>query len=398
MKTELAFASLHFHPKPLRTPDGIIENDLRAGGDVLCASPCYEDDNYPRPRHKYRNTLRGVSAYDLTIETARKHGVRVVEAYICGRVSFFDWVHEPVLTLLILAYRDNTAPGVWTGLVREFRGVLHDKGWPEMPVEVIDPAFFLTHLLHPCQPEEAIFPIWKDVADEIIAKTDLAGILTVGCFRVGGGGEGYNSWYQRHEKYPPTVVLGVDPHIQRDWREAREGVVRILDSRGLDEVAVLIRKDMPSPRIETSRAKPVSAEHIRPGPSLDTKDVPHLSPDLYTQGQTGCLSVEYANLQVCLIIRKVADGEAVILPTWKHIVILPHQTPFAREHDSGTMVVDTFGGVYGMIFATSGTGNCDLGYFTSTEDLLDDLGHAAGVRSIRFLDREFDDDGYVVSE
>jgi hypothetical protein len=51
---------------------------------------------------------------------------------------------------------------------------------------------------------------------------------------------------ESRERCPPTVVIGVDRLVKRDWTQVRETVIAILDARGLDEVAVLIRKDADS--------------------------------------------------------------------------------------------------------------------------------------------------------
>jgi hypothetical protein len=43
---------------------------------------------------------------------------------------------------------------------------------------------------------------------------------------------------------PPTVLMGIDRTSTRDWKQAREQMISILDSNGLGSVAVIIRKDI----------------------------------------------------------------------------------------------------------------------------------------------------------
>ncbi|KAL2844019.1 hypothetical protein BJX68DRAFT_269884 [Aspergillus pseudodeflectus] len=122
----------------------------------------------------------------------------------------------------------------------------------DFSVEITDVRFHQRESIHPCYPTDAIFPVWTDVAEEIMTRiSDPTGIFTIGCFRVGG--KIYTrdlSWEwavkESRERCPPTVVIGVDRLVKRDWAQVRETAIAVLDARDLDEVAVLIRKDVDS--------------------------------------------------------------------------------------------------------------------------------------------------------
>ncbi|KAL3482730.1 hypothetical protein BJX62DRAFT_245590 [Aspergillus germanicus] len=66
--------------------------------------------------------------------------------------------------------------------------------------------------------------------------------------------------------------MGVDRLVERDWTQVRETVIAVLDARGLDEVAVLIRKDVDS-RPEKlvgdwDPQSPLGVQDCRPDPGL----------------------------------------------------------------------------------------------------------------------------------
>ncbi|KAL2788064.1 hypothetical protein BJX66DRAFT_340567 [Aspergillus keveii] len=270
---------------PTSTEDGIIEIDYRAGGPVLCESPCISNlFQYALPReHKYYNLVAN-EAHKVArpiVHLCNDENIGgLVGVHLAGRQSMCALQDEPVPTLLISMdriqsdehERDRSVQGKerrsWTDLVRIFRASLRkslatlrqsgldqnnlDLDADDFSVEVTDVRFDERESIHPCYPTDAISPVWTDVAEEIMARVlDPTGIFTIGCFRVGGKiytRDRYWEWTvkESRERCPPTVVIGVDRLVKRDWTQVRETVIAILDARGLDEVAVLIRKDADS--------------------------------------------------------------------------------------------------------------------------------------------------------
>lgn len=96
---------------------------------------------------------------------------------------------------------------------------------------------------------------------------------------------------------------------------------------------------------------------------------------------TGITKGTYANLDIC----NVGGGASA---TWEHAVILPRDI-FARAGDSGSLLFNGSGDVRGIIF--SGSRNCDVAYFTSTRDLLEDIRHIVGLRDIDEIRLKTDD-------
>jgi hypothetical protein len=158
---------------------------------------------------------------------------------------------EPVPTLLISMDRvlsdehewEREVQGKgrrsWIDLVRIFRASLRkslasiwqseldqnnlDLDADDFSVEIIDVRFYERESIHPCYPTDAIFPVWMEVAEEIMTRvSDPTGIFTIGCFRVGGKVYTRNQYWEwsveeSRERCPPTVVIGVDRLVKRDW-------------------------------------------------------------------------------------------------------------------------------------------------------------------------------------
>jgi hypothetical protein len=293
------------------TEDGIIEIDYRAGGPVLCESPCTSNlFQHTLPRgHKYHNLLanEGHKVQSPIVHLCNDEDIGgFVSVRLVGRRSVYALQEEPVPTLLISMdrvqsdehEREREVQGKgrrsWTDLVRIFRASLRkslasiwqseldqnnlDLDADDFSVEIIDVRFYERESIHPCYSKDALYPVWTEVAEEIMARVlDPTGIFTVGCFRVGGKihtRDRYWEWTvkESRERCPPTVVIGVDRLVERDWTQVRETVMAILDARGLDEVAVLIRKDADS-RPEKlvgdwDPRSPLGVQDCRPDPGL----------------------------------------------------------------------------------------------------------------------------------
>ncbi|KAL2830833.1 hypothetical protein BDW59DRAFT_158273 [Aspergillus cavernicola] len=221
---------------PVPTADGFLETDLRAGGPQLCESPCETLRKIPRSHTNY-TLLQGPGSYQLLTQLGDIcHGenVRYSDMIFCGRRSVYEPNDDPIVTLLVTAGRCE-AQSSWISLTRMLSNHLRGRGLQRVSVEIMDPKLMQRPKIHPCLPSDPIFPIWTQVATDIFNGINRAGVFTVGCFRIG-------SDYDRHQ-CPPTVLLGVDRKVKRDWKQLREVVITILDRHNLHAVAVTIRKD-----------------------------------------------------------------------------------------------------------------------------------------------------------
>ncbi|KAJ0420794.1 hypothetical protein BJY00DRAFT_312720 [Aspergillus carlsbadensis] len=267
---------------PIPTEDGIIEVDYRAGGRSSAS-----------PRHKYYNLVAN-EAHRVErpiVHLFNDENIRgLVGVYLVGRQSVYALQDEPVPTLLISMdriesgehERDRERQGKerrnWTDLVRISRASLRKSLVSLWQSDLQNNLDLDGESIHPCYPTDAIFPVWTDVAEEILTRiSDPTGIFTIGCFRVGGKiytRDRYWGWTveESRERCPPTVVIGVDRLVMRDWIQVRETVIAILDARGLDEVAVLIRKDADSRPVKAvgdwDPQSPLEVWNCRPNPDL----------------------------------------------------------------------------------------------------------------------------------
>ncbi|PKY07427.1 hypothetical protein P168DRAFT_302357 [Aspergillus campestris IBT 28561] len=223
--------------EPLNSPDGLIEEDLRAGGPHLCESPCHTFNLVPRDHPHYAFIVgdRGKRLVSELTPICQNAGINLLETRLCGRRCAFETNAQPALTFLVLDLRPDVSERGWIPLARSLRHCLQSKGLGDIKVEITNTDFFQRAHIFPCKPYDNIFHVWEDVATEIMGAIDLAGVCTIGCFRVGVS--------SRRKECPPTVLFGVDRDTRRDWKVVREAAVRVLDERGLTDVAVLIRKD-----------------------------------------------------------------------------------------------------------------------------------------------------------
>lgn len=217
-------------------PDGFEETDLRAGGPRLPESPCKTIETIPRTYWNH-NLFQGRGSYILDTQLrdiCQRENFRPISMRFCGRRSVYEPATDLTFTLLVVARRDQSQ-GSWISLARKLSNHLRGQGLQGINVEIIDPKLSQRPNIHPCLPTDSIFPIWTQVSTDIFNGIDRTGVFTIGCFRIG-------SDYDL-QKCPPTVLLGVDKNVRRDWRDLREVVVSILDRHNLTAVAVAIRKD-----------------------------------------------------------------------------------------------------------------------------------------------------------
>lgn len=238
------------HPSP--TPDGFIEGDLRAGGPDLREPPCNSNHRIP-PEHPYHEQLTGDGAYQLIKQAygiCKEEGLQYSGVYFCFRQSIYNTEDDehgrgPAMTLLVYIRRGTGTHRGWVGVARRLHALLLGEGVHGVSVEIADPRFEDNLSVYACYPTDIICPVWRDLVPEVIAQVDTTGINTIGCFRVGLKDTD-------RSECAPTVLLGVNYRVQRDWKSVRETVVHVLDRYNLSSVAVLIRKDSGKPSLSAA--------------------------------------------------------------------------------------------------------------------------------------------------
>lgn len=195
-------------------------------------------------------------------DICRDDNVRPDHMEFCGRRSMYEPDRKPIVTLLVVAKRNNPSQGSWTIVSRKLFHYLRGSGITDVSVEIMDEKFEEDPRIHVCVQSDAIFPIWKLVALQIFHNIDRRGVFTIGCFRIGDDND--------RLKCPPTILLGVDHAVKRDWKPVRDTIVAILDNRGLLNVAVTIQKDNKVRRRGGIRDEGVAVEDCRKDPNLGT--------------------------------------------------------------------------------------------------------------------------------
>lgn len=220
---------------PVAESDGFLEADLRAGGPILCDSPC-DTIPYTEKDARYRDALAHIGGHQgivKLLDICREANLEALEIGFCGRRSVFTPRDDPTFTLLVVARR--VGDGGWIRIARRLYDHLRAEGVTNASVEINDLRFQRRPHFVPCQPNDALFSVWERVAKEIVRSISISGIYTINCVRIGEN-ESTTTF--------PTILVGVDSRVQRHWNDTRDRICAILDKWELETVGVMIRKDV----------------------------------------------------------------------------------------------------------------------------------------------------------
>lgn len=252
---------------PVPDQDGLIEEDLRAGGPKLCDAPCITFRTIP-PDHPYYNEIKGHQGYLLITELlgiCRRADLRYTEIDFCGRQSAWDSSQAPVLTLLVTATRSALTEG-WVDVARKLLNHLHGKGLYRISVEIMDLRFESRLAIHPCRVDDTVYPVWRPLVEDILAAIDVKGIMSIGCFRIGADADPIQC--------PVTILVGADYRVSRDWRPVRDRMVDFLGQYELRNVSICIRKDAPIRGAGCLELRPANSDDCRLDPNLGSSISP----------------------------------------------------------------------------------------------------------------------------
>ncbi|KAG2421711.1 hypothetical protein HFD88_005687 [Aspergillus terreus] len=216
------------------TDDGFINEDLRVGGPHLCALPA-----------RYIPITKDHPLYSRLQDRDHEVWKRIVEILQSSRVALksvdfgvrqYRWVPEaPETATAFIIARRKTIDNGWLDTARTIRQYLVCQGLQEVCVELAGERALEAARVFPVLKNDTITTKWPTVQAQILGSIDLTDVFFVGCYRVGHNKEANDN--------PPTVLVLVNVHGTRDWKDVREAIVGILDQHELSMVAVEISKD-----------------------------------------------------------------------------------------------------------------------------------------------------------
>ncbi|KAL4786978.1 hypothetical protein BJX76DRAFT_354593 [Aspergillus varians] len=263
--------------KELRSADGFEEEDLRAGGPNLCEPPCFSI--HLAPHHALYDTLAIQQEHRHGIQAlAGQNDITISDISFVGRKSRCDPTDTPpILTALLTVHRQNPTNRGWAQFARKVWNYLNAYKLGDISVEIVDQRFNKSPYIFPCKETDAIYPIWEAVCGRILAKTDLNGIHSVGCHRIGNA--------QEPDSCMPNILVAVSAKCHRNWNQVREAILSILMEFHLHTVGVIIRKDVSLLGSGVLSAKALQSRECTPEVGFGCSLGPHGSQD--DQGTLG---------------------------------------------------------------------------------------------------------------
>lgn len=96
---------------------------------------------------------------------------------------------------------------------------------------------------------------------------------------------------------------------------------------------------------------------------------------------TGFTGRIYNGLKTVHVATPLVDSREVKIQTWEHNFCKSLSQSVVEERDFGSLVIDLLGAVAGVRFGRTYCG--DIGYFTHTADLIENIQEVTGVKEIR---------------
>jgi hypothetical protein len=208
-------------------PDGFINEMSRAGGPYLYAQPVHMLT--PKGSDDLWDIFRNFALNKAIISTLDQYNINPdkINIFYCT----FEWNPEPQRkpTLVITATRDKFS-NTWLRACRELHQLLSDNGFGDVNVEIADPAgpFRVWRV----DQNEPLDSRCREIFRLFYMENDPGDILLTSAIRIGTSENREDSEY--------CLRVTVCYKSNRDWRDARETFVSILDALNLSTVGVLI--------------------------------------------------------------------------------------------------------------------------------------------------------------
>ncbi|CAI7596084.1 unnamed protein product, partial [Penicillium glandicola] len=211
-------------------PDGFINEARRAGGPYL----------FPLPAVKLRLKLDDplseiLEDYTLVrpiISILTEHGISIRSMKL--RKCEYDFFNEgDYLPTLILSATRDTFDDSWVRASRQIWRHLSNVGLGQINVEISD-LEILPYFFSPMRKTDRVWPVYMEILQRIQAEFDVTDMIGLRVIRMGTTDSG--------EKLPLTVNMDVRYDSNRDWRNTRDDIVKLLDDMDLPMVGVIITK------------------------------------------------------------------------------------------------------------------------------------------------------------
>ncbi|KAJ9208251.1 hypothetical protein DTO021D3_1049 [Paecilomyces variotii] len=175
-------------------PDGLVDEDFRAGGPYLCHVPVRSVELHRSSPFSSPMDSRGLHLVRVISDILRSYDIEPLLLDICGRISTIDPEISPTPTVVVLM-ENRPSGNRWIDACRSIRRLLAREGLYQYSVEI-------------------------------------ANVNAIDCFRMG--------YKERRDNNPPTVILSVERRSQRNWKILYKSIVHLLNSLGLWSVGVSI--------------------------------------------------------------------------------------------------------------------------------------------------------------
>lgn len=161
------------------------------------------------------------------LEILATAGIRYVYVGFGGRISVYDPEPTRTPTLYIEAPRTSMDCN-WITIAREIDSFLIRNGVSDISIEMADERAFQPIILSPITDTSPIFACWDRVAADILQQSDIREWTTLGCYEITAA----------TEENEVTVLVTIDPSVNKDWRGVRDHIVKVLDGYKLSSVEV----------------------------------------------------------------------------------------------------------------------------------------------------------------
>lgn len=209
---------------------GFLRSAFRAGGPYLCSLPAR---TVWTGRHYGAETVYQMEGYAKQV--LRDLHLQYRDVQLVGRHSKIDPEPEQITTMLV-RMPNLPQPELWYRAAREISQVLLRHHHHGISVEVIETDLFNGIYCSPVESSHSIFPKWKNLAQEIVARcSNKHEWIGLDCFRYGTNSQRCSN--------PVTVIIRVHNTCETSFVTAARYVHGILAAFGEAEVDVLFTKD-----------------------------------------------------------------------------------------------------------------------------------------------------------
>ncbi|KAJ5854876.1 hypothetical protein N7534_007419 [Penicillium rubens] len=219
-----------FHGPVIVDRMGFLQSTPRAGGPYLCSLPARTITAGPHYDADTVYQIEGYAAQVLRDLHLEYQGIRLV-----GRHSKVDPEPEQVTTVLV-RMPNRPQPGSWYRATKEINQLLLRHHHHGISVELIETHLFNGIYCSPVESNHSIFPKWRNLAQEIVARCpNRHEWIGLDCFRYGTN--------PHRSSNPVTVIIRVRKTCESPFVRAARYVHGILAASGEAEVDVLFTKD-----------------------------------------------------------------------------------------------------------------------------------------------------------